>query len=201
MARNRNRNRSQRAPSARANSHSQVPTGVARLTEDGLFDLLKQEEQPLLLILDGVQDPHNLGACLRSADGAGALAVIVPKHKSAPVTETVVRIACGAAASTPVVSVGNIARFLQALRDDFGIRSVGTADGASHSLYESDLVGPLALVMGAEEKGMRRLTMENCDELITIPMLGDVPCLNVSNATAVCLYEAVRQRADSQIIN
>ncbi|MDF1752306.1 MAG: 23S rRNA (guanosine(2251)-2'-O)-methyltransferase RlmB [Verrucomicrobiales bacterium] len=192
----RNRGRSSRRPSsgARSNTHSEAPTGIARLTEEGLFDLLKQEENPLILILDGVQDPHNLGACLRTADGAGVLAVVVPRHKSAPVTETVVRIACGAASSIPVVGVSNMVRFLQALREDYGVRTVGTADQATEGLYETDLTGPLAIVLGAEEKGMRRLTMENCDALITIPMLGEVPCLNVSNATAVCLYEAVRQR-------
>ncbi len=192
MPKNHNTNRPR--SSARANVHSEAPGGIARLTEDGLITLLKKEKTPLLLILDGVQDPHNLGACLRTADGAGAVAVVIPKHHAAPVTDTVVRVACGAAASVPVVSVTNLARFMQVLRDDLGIRTVGTDDQAKKDLYATDLTGPLALVLGAEEKGMRRLTAENCDELITIPMLGEVPCLNVSNATAVCLYEAVRQR-------
>lgn len=183
---------------ARANTHSSATGGISRLTEDGLRDRLAEAnalgEAPLLLILDGVQDPHNLGACLRSAEGAGALAVIVPRHHAAPVTETVVRIACGAAEHVPVVSVGNLARFMGVLREEYGIRIVGTADEATQMLYESDLTGPLALVLGAEGEGMRRLTKENCDELIGIPMLGQVPCLNVSNATAVCLYESLRQR-------
>jgi len=192
MPKNHNTNRPR--PSARANVHSEAPGGIARLTEDGLLTLLKKEKTPLLLILDGVQDPHNLGACLRTADGAGAIAVVIPKHHAAPVTDTVVRVSCGAAASVPVVSVTNLARFMEALRDDLGIRTVGTDDQATRDLYATDLTGPLALVLGAEEKGMRRLTAEKCDELITIPMLGEVPCLNVSNATAVCLYEAVRQR-------
>ncbi len=183
-----------RAGGARANVHSEAPTGIARLTEEGLLDRLGRETDPLLLVLDGVQDPHNLGACLRSADGAGALAVVIPRHKSAPVTETVVRVACGAASSVPVVGIGNMARFLQTIREECGMRCVGTADQAGQDLYETDLSGPLALVMGAEEKGLRRLTMENCDDLIVIPMLGGVACLNVSNAAAVCLYEAVRQR-------
>ncbi len=190
----RNRNRSPRR-SARANTHSEAPTGIARMSEEGLLRQLDEaEDPPLLLILDGVQDPHNLGACLRSADGAGAMAVVISRHKSAPVTETVVRVACGAAASVPVVSVSNISRFLQTLREEYSIRSVGTADGARTHLYDTDLTGALAIVMGAEEKGMRRLTMENCDELIFIPMMGEVPCLNVSNAAAVCMFEAVRQR-------
>lgn len=145
-------------------------------------------------MLDGVQDPHNLGACLRTCDGAGVLAVVTPKNHSCPVTETVVRIACGAAAHIPVVSVMNLARCLERLRDDCGLRLVGTADQATGGLYDADLTGPLALVMGGEETGLRRLTMENCDELIRIPMRGEVPCLNVSSATAVCLFEAVRQR-------
>jgi len=110
------------------------------------------------------------------------------------VTETVVRISCGGAAFVPVVSVGNLARFMETLREECGLRIVGTADEATAELYEADLTGPLALVLGAEGEGMRRLTKENCDQLIRIPMLGQVPCLNVSNATAVCLYESLRQR-------
>jgi len=180
---------------ARANAHSSSSTGIARLTEDGLFDRIAEAEgDVLLLVLDGVQDPHNLGACLRSAEGAGVMAVVVPRHHASPVTETVVRIACGGAAFVPVVSVGNMARFLEALRETHGIRVVGTADEADCDLYECDLTGPLAIVLGAEGEGMRRLTKEGCDTLMRIPMLGQVPCLNVSNATAVCLYEAVRQR-------
>lgn len=180
---------------ARANAHSFTSTGIARLTEDGLFERLEEVgEEALLLILDGVQDPHNLGACIRSAEGAGVLAVVVPRHHASPVTETVARISCGGAAFVPVVSVGNMARFLEKIRGDFGIRVVGTADEAQCDLYECDLTGPLAIVLGAEGEGMRRLTKENCDVLIRIPMLGQVPCLNVSNAAAVCLYESLRQR-------
>lgn len=180
---------------ARANAHSSTSTGIARLSEEGLFDRLAEEEgDPLLLVLDGVQDPHNLGACLRSAEGAGVLAVVVPRHHASPVTETVVRISCGGAAFVPVVSVGNLARFLEKLREDCGFRVVGTADEADCDLYECDLTGPLAVVLGAEGEGMRRLTKEGCDVLVRIPMLGQVPCLNVSNAAAVCLYESLRQR-------
>ncbi len=183
---------------ARANVHASTSTGIARLSEEGLFDRLEEAsaagEDPLLLVLDGVQDPHNLGACLRTAEGAGVLAVVVPRHHAAPVTETVVRISCGGAAFVPVVSVGNLARFLEKLREDHGFRAVGAADEAADELYEADLRGPLAIVLGAEGEGMRRLTKENCDLLIRIPMLGQVPCLNVSNAAAVCLYESLRQR-------
>ncbi|MEO0416938.1 MAG: 23S rRNA (guanosine(2251)-2'-O)-methyltransferase RlmB [Verrucomicrobiota bacterium] len=169
---------------------------MAKLSEEGLYAKLASEPDPLLLILDGVQDPHNLGACLRSADAAGAVAVVVPKHKSAHVTETVVRISCGGAEAVPVVSVANMARFLEHIRGELGFRVVGTADLATQDLYECEMTGALAIAMGSEEKGMRRLTTENCDELIRIPMLGSVPCLNVSNAAAVCLFEAVRQRVD-----
>jgi len=183
---------------ARANAHSSAPTGIARLSEEGLFDRLDEAAEsgdpPLLLILDGVQDPHNLGACLRTAEGAGVLAVVVPRHHAAPVTETVVRVSCGGAAFVPVVPVANMARFLEKLREDHGVRVVGTADEATCDLYDCDLTGPLAIVLGAEGEGMRRLTKENCDSLIRIPMLGQVPCLNVSNAAAVCLYESLRQR-------
>lgn len=165
------------------------------MTEDALYEMIESDREILILILDGVQDPHNLGACLRSADGAGVAAVVVPRHKSSPVTETVVRISCGGAESVPVVAVANMARFLEKIRGDYGVQVVGTADGATHDLYDCDLTGPLAIALGAEGEGMRRLTKENCDVLLRIPMAGEVECLNVSNAAAVCLYEAVRQRA------
>lgn len=168
------------------------------MSEDALYDIVESDPEVLLLVLDGVQDPHNLGACVRSADGAGVAAVVVPRHKASPVTETVVRISCGGAESIPVVSVANMARFLEKIRDDYAVQVVGTADGATHDLYECDLTGPLAIVLGAEGEGMRRLTKENCDVLIRIPMAGSVECLNVSNAAAVCLFEAVRQRAFSE---
>ena len=179
---------------ARANAHSSSSTGIARLSESDLFDRIAEEEDVLLLVLDGVQDPHNLGACLRSAEGAGVLAVIVPRHKASPVTETAVRVSCGGAMYVPVVSVANMARFLGRIREECGIRVVGTADESDCDLFESDLTGSLAIVLGAEGEGMRRLTKENCDTLIRIPMLGRVECLNVSNAAAVCLYESMRQR-------
>ena len=178
------------------NAHSAKIQKVARLSEEALYDFLSDpgEAEPFLLVLDGVQDPHNLGACLRTAEGAGVHAVVVPRHKSAPITGTVVRISCGGAEHIPVVSVANMARFLQKIREEYAIRVVGTADQAHSDLYNCNMTGPMAMVLGAEGEGMRRLTKENCDSLISIPMQGHVDCLNVSNAAAVCLYEAVRQR-------
>jgi 23S rRNA (guanosine2251-2'-O)-methyltransferase len=150
---------------------------------------------PLLLVLDGVTDPHNLGACLRSADGAGVHAVITPRDRSAGLTPTACKVASGAAESVPFIQVTNLARTLKHLRDAYGVWVVGTAGEADTSLYQVELKGPLALVMGAEEKGMRRLTREQCDQLVCLPMSGAVESLNVSVATGVCLYEALRQRS------
>ncbi|MCF6312879.1 MAG: 23S rRNA (guanosine(2251)-2'-O)-methyltransferase RlmB [Verrucomicrobiales bacterium] len=179
---------------ARQNQHDAGSAYLANLSEDGLYQIADDKKDALFLILDGVQDPHNLGACLRSADGAGVDAIIIPKNKAAMVTDTVRRIACGAASHVPVVPVGNLARCMTKLRDDYAVRIVGTSDQATSDLYDIQLTGPLAITLGAEENGMRRLTSEQCDELIRIPMAGKVECLNVSNATAVCLFEAVRQR-------
>lgn len=189
-------------PEGRANRHAGPPKlQLARLSEEDLYQLVGSRPDVLLLILDGVQDPHNLGACLRSADGAGVAAIITPRHQAAPVTETVVRIACGGAENVPVVQVSNLARCLEKLREDLGIRIVGTSDRAVVDLYDCDLTGPLAIVLGSEEKGMRRLTEENCDEHVRIPMLGGVECLNVSNAAAVCLFESVRQRRTGELMD
>ncbi|QHQ19360.1 23S rRNA (guanosine(2251)-2'-O)-methyltransferase RlmB [Pectobacterium brasiliense] len=162
--------------------------------ENDLPAMLDNLETPFLLILDGVTDPHNLGACLRNADGAGVHAVIVPRDRSAQLNATVKKVACGAAETVPVISVTNLARTMRLLQER-NIWIVGTAGEADHTLYQSRLTGPLALVMGAEGEGMRRLTREHCDELISIPMAGSVSSLNVSVATGVCLFEAVRQRA------
>ncbi len=168
--------------------------GHATRDERFLDQLLESlEEPPLLLVLDGVTDPHNLGACLRTADAAGAHALIVPKDKSAPLNATAVKVACGAAEAVPVVSVTNLARTLKQLQER-GLWITGTAGEAENTVFEADLTGPLVLVMGAEGKGMRRLTREHCDSLIKIPMAGEVSSLNVSVATGVCLFEAVRQR-------
>ncbi|SDT30329.1 23S rRNA (guanosine(2251)-2'-O)-methyltransferase RlmB [Pseudomonas oryzae] len=148
---------------------------------------------PLLLVLDGVTDPHNLGACLRTADAAGVQAVIVPKDKSATLNATVRKVACGAAEVVPLVAVTNLARTLEKLQQQ-GLWVVGTAGEATQEIYDLDLRGPTVLVMGAEGKGMRRLTREHCDYLAKLPMGGSVSSLNVSVATGVCLFEAVRQR-------
>jgi 23S rRNA (guanosine2251-2'-O)-methyltransferase len=161
--------------------------------DDLLQSLASQDKPPFLLILDGVTDPHNLGACLRTADAVGVQAVIVPKDKSASLSPTVRKVACGAAETVPLVRVTNLARFMRVLRDD-GVWLIGTAGEAQSTLYQADFKGSVALVMGAEGKGMRRLTREHCDLLINIPMLGQVDSLNVSVATGVCLYEALRQR-------
>jgi len=151
------------------------------------------ETPPLLLVLDGVTDPHNLGACLRSADAAGVAAVIVPRDRAAGLTPVVRKVAAGAAETLPLVQVVNLARTLRELKER-GIWLVGTADDAPRTLYEVDLKGPTALVLGSEGEGMRRLTREACDELVSIPMGGAVESLNVSVATGVALFEAVRQR-------
>lgn len=161
--------------------------------ENDLDDLLAGKENPLLLVLDGVTDPHNLGACLRNADAAGAVAVVVPKDRSAQLNATASKVACGAAEVMPLVRVTNLARSLRALQEK-GVWVVGTAGEATHDIYHSKLTGPLAIVMGAEGEGMRRLTRETCDDLIKIPMAGSVSSLNVSVATGICLFEAVRQR-------
>ncbi len=183
---------------ARPNRHSQQAgpraAPVTLYDEGDLAALLEAKTNPLVLVLDCVQDPHNLGACLRTADAAGVAAVIMPKDKSAPVTETVLRVSCGGAENVPIVRVTNLARAMDKLKE-LGVWLVGTADEADRSLYDLDLKGPIGIVMGAEGSGMRRLTAEHCDFLANIPMAGKVECLNVSVATGVCLFEAVRQRA------
>jgi 23S rRNA (guanosine2251-2'-O)-methyltransferase len=161
--------------------------------EQDLPDLLAGLAQPFLMILDGVTDPHNLGACLRSADAAGVDAVIVPRDRSAQLNATAKKVACGAAESVPLIRVTNLARTMRLLQEQ-NVWIVGTAGEADHTLYQTTFNGPIALVMGAEGEGMRRLTREHCDELISIPMAGSVSSLNVSVATGVCLFEIVRQR-------
>ena len=148
---------------------------------------------PLILILDGVTDPHNLGACLRTADAAGVDVVIAPKDKSAPLNATAAKVACGAAEAVPYIQVTNLARTMKDLQER-GIWIVGTAGEAPQSIYQQSLTGATALVMGAEGSGMRRLTRETCDFLVNIPMAGEVSSVNVSVATGICLFEAVRQR-------
>ncbi len=158
---------------------------------DRLLDEL--EQPPFLLVLDGVTDPHNLGACLRTADAAGVQAVIAPKDKSAPLNATAAKVACGAAETVPYILVTNLARTLKGLQSR-GIWTTGTAGEADQDVYQANLTGPVAFIMGAEGQGMRRLTREHCDQLVKIPMVGEVSSLNVSVATGICLFEAVRQR-------
>jgi len=168
--------------------------GAELRDEGGLIPLLDGlDVPPFLLVLDGVQDPHNLGACLRSANAAGVHAVIAPKDKSAGLTAVARKVASGAAEATPFFQVTNLARTLRELKDR-NIWFVGLAGEADQTLYELDLKGPLAIVMGAEGEGMRRLTKEHCDFLAKIPMDGSVESLNVSVATGVALFEAHRQR-------
>ncbi|HIQ54062.1 MAG TPA: 23S rRNA (guanosine(2251)-2'-O)-methyltransferase RlmB [Pseudomonas pachastrellae] len=151
------------------------------------------EGTPLLLVLDGVTDPHNLGACLRSADAAGAHAVIVPRDRSASLNPTVRKVACGAAETVPLVAVTNLSRTLKQLKQR-GLWVVGTAGEADQLIYDVDFTVPSIIIMGAEGAGMRRLTREHCDYLAKLPMAGSVSSLNVSVATGICLFEAVRQR-------
>jgi len=173
--------------------------GVVALAGDlplaqNLAELLDGINGPaLLLVLDGVTDPHNLGACLRVADAAGAHAVIAPRDRSAGLNATAAKVASGAADTVPYITVTNLARALRELKDA-GVWVVGTAGEATASLYETKLDGPVALVMGAEGEGMRRLTRDTCDVVMHIPMAGTVESLNVSVASGVCLFEAVRQR-------
>lgn len=163
-------------------------------SEEMLGHLLdKKEGVPLLLVLDGVTDPHNLGACLRSADAAGAQAVIIPRDRSASLSPTVRKVACGAAETVPLVAVTNLSRTLKQLQQR-GLWVVGTAGEAEQLLYDIDLKVPSVIVMGAEGTGMRRLTREHCDYLAKLPMAGTVSSLNVSVTAGICLFEAVRQR-------
>ncbi len=162
--------------------------------EGALDDILDQAGPlPFVLVLDGVQDPHNLGACLRTANAAGVHAVIVPRDRAAGLSPTVRKVASGAAESTPLIHVVNLARTLRHLKDR-GLWIVGTDGDATQDVYATDLKGPLALVLGSEGEGLRRLTREHCDSLVRIPMAGSVESLNVSVATGVVLFEAVRQR-------
>ena len=166
------------------------PVDMPKFIEDVLDGL---KEEPLLLILDGVQDPHNLGACLRVADGAGAHAVIAPKDRSVGLTLAAIKVASGAAETVPYIPVTNLARTMRDLKDR-GIWLIGTDDEAPASIYKAKLEGALGLVLGAEGEGLRRLTRESCDLLVSIPMFGSVSNLNVSVASGICLYEARRRR-------
>lgn len=183
---------------AGSHGHQGVAARVNALEQaHSLDELLEKLEAdgiaPLLLVLDGVTDPHNLGACLRVADGAGAHAVIAPKDHAVGINATVAKVASGAAETIPYFMVTNLARALNELKER-NIWVIGTSDDAPKTLYQVDLKGPVALVLGAEGDGMRQLTRKTCDELVGIPMKGGVESLNVSVASGVCLYEALRQR-------
>lgn len=166
---------------------------IAPWSEDDLLAAIAKADAPLILALDGVQDPHNLGACLRTADACGALAVVVPKDRAAHVTATVKKVAAGAAETTPVVAVTNLSRSLK-LYKEAGLWVVGAAGEADKLAQDADLRGPLVLVMGAEGTGLRQLTRQHCDFLVRLPQKGAVESLNVSVATGMLLYEAMRQR-------
>jgi 23S rRNA (guanosine2251-2'-O)-methyltransferase len=184
---------------AKSDAHQGVAARVAPLParhslDDLLDDVVAAGETPLVLALDGVTDPHNLGACLRVADGAGVHAVVAPKDHAVGINATVAKVASGAAETVPYLMVTNLARTLGELKER-EIAVVGTSDAATRSLYDVDLRGPVALVLGAEGRGMRQLDARTCDELVKVPMRGAVESLNVSVASGVCLYEAVRQRS------
>jgi 23S rRNA (guanosine2251-2'-O)-methyltransferase len=182
-----------------SHGHQGVVARVDALAQvTSLDELLENLEasgvkNPLLLVLDGVTDPHNLGACLRVADGAGAHAVIAPKDHAAGISAIVSKVASGAAETMPYFMVTNLARTLGELKER-NIWCIGTSDDAEKTIYDVDLKGPVALVLGAEGEGMRQLTRKTCDQLVSIPMQGAVESLNVSVASGVCLYEALRQR-------
>jgi 23S rRNA (guanosine2251-2'-O)-methyltransferase len=166
-----------------------IPTG----SMDQLQDIIAVSARPFLLVLDGVQDPHNLGACLRTANAMGVDAVIIPKNDSCGLTSVVHKVSCGAAVMTPLIEVGNLASSMEALAKA-GIWFVGLDAQAQQELAEVDLTSPIAIVMGAEGEGMRRLTRDKCDFLVKLPMFGAIESLNVSVATGMSLYEVVKQR-------
>ncbi|MBT8093071.1 MAG: 23S rRNA (guanosine(2251)-2'-O)-methyltransferase RlmB [Gammaproteobacteria bacterium] len=193
-------NRARLAQLSGETRHQGIVAEVHRSTllDEGLLrtlveERLQQDKTVLLLLLDGVQDPHNLGACMRTADAAGVDAVVVPRHCAASLSPTVSKVAAGAAEQLPFAQVGNLSRVLGWLKD-YGVRCVGTSDKAEKTLFDTDLSGSIALIMGREHSGLGKGLAGRCDELVSIPMQGAVSSLNVSVASAVCLYEILRQR-------
>ena len=195
-------NRARLAQISGENRHQGIVAEVRRSTvldEAGLRTLIEDclgcrtVGTALLLLLDGIQDPHNLGACMRTADAAGADAVVVPRHGAAGLGPTVSKVAAGAAENLPFAAVANLGRVLDWL-GDYGFTRLGTSDAAESSIYEQDLTSPLALVMGREHSGLGKGIASRCDTLVSLPMAGSVASLNVSVAAGVCLYEALRQR-------
>ena len=175
-------------------THANPQASISTLDEDEAMEFIDSlDEDPFVLLLDQVQDPRNLGACLRSAEGAGVDLVVMPSDRSAGLTEVVRHVAAGAAESLALARARNLSRFMGRLKE-IGVRLAGTSDQASESVFEANLSGPLGLVVGAEGSGLRRLTADNCDSLVHIPMNGKVDCLNVSVATGICLFEVRRQR-------
>jgi len=179
---------------ARHSKHADPSAEITALTEDDLYILVDNlSEPPFLLILDGVQDPHNLGACLRTAAAAGVHAVVAPKNRSVGLTETARKVASGGAERVPFMQVTNLARTMRELKE-LGVWLVGTDHDGDRVLYDIDLSGPIAIVMGSEGFGMRRLTRDECDFVARIPMPGKFDNLNVSVAAGICMFEAVRQK-------
>ena len=178
---------------SRESKYADLHAPVPRMSLEDLCREIATRPNGCVLLLDRIEDPHNLGACLRTADAAGVIAVVTPKNKAASVTETVRRVACGGAEAIPVIQVTNLARAMNKLKEA-GLLLVGTSDRATRELYDLDLTGPVGIVMGSEGGGLRRLTMDTCHELARLPMQGTVPCLNISVATGICLFEVVRQR-------
>ena len=175
-------------------THANHQANISTLDEDEALDFIDAiDGDAFVLILDQIQDPRNLGACLRSAEGAGVDLVVMPSDRSAGLTDVVRHVAAGAAESLALARARNLSRFMGRLSET-GLRLAGTSDQASESVFEADLKGPLGLVVGAEGSGIRRLTADNCDLLVNIPMTGKVDCLNVSVATGICLFEVRRQR-------
>lgn len=175
-------------------THANPQASISTLDEDEALEFIDSlSGDPFILVLDQVQDPRNLGACLRSAEGAGVDLVVMPSDRSAGLTEVVRHVAAGAAESLALARARNLSRFMGRLRET-GLRLVGTSDQAKESVFEADLKGPLGFVVGAEGSGIRRLTAANCDLLVNIPMTGKIDCLNVSVATGICLFEVRRQR-------
>jgi 23S rRNA (guanosine2251-2'-O)-methyltransferase len=184
------------------NRHQGVVAEIrrARTMDEGALRTLVEEKLTgdkslLLLVLDGIQDPHNLGACLRTADAAGVDAVIVPRHGAAGLGPTVSKVAAGAAEAIPFAAVSNTGKTLAWIKE-YGVSVIGTSDAGDRRLYDCDLGGPVALVMGQEHAGLRKNIQARCDELVSLPMYGTVSSLNVSVATGICLYEVVRQRSE-----
>lgn len=173
--------------------HSRGPTIIHLENEDDLFDLIERTDNPLILILEGVQDPHNLGACLRTASGANVTAILAPVKGACGITPTVRDVSCGGADDVPFLRIKNIGQLLSKFKEQ-GIQLVGTSDQGNESLYDIDLTSPTAVILGSEGWGIRKVTADRCDRLINIPMARTVDCLNVSVAAGVILYETVRQR-------